>query len=463
MAFEKKVSIAIVGKTDQFVKSLTKGQKALQSLGSVAAGIGKAAAVGIGAIGVAAGTVGKDLVNLASDAGEARSAFETTFGDALPQVSGFVEEFANKAGLAAFELEGLLTNTGAVLQGIDFTAEASGELGTKLAALAGDVASFANVQGGAQPVLEAFTKSLLGENESLKTYGIAISQAEVETKAFEMTGKSSRNELTKQERALATYELLLKKTTVQQGDLNRTQDSFANKSRKAQAQVKELKVQLGGELLPIAEQLLPVIVDMVQEIGPSLIQAIKGVAPFLSSIAELFGLLAPPIIAIITLLLQALAPAFKKFTEIVNKFVAPFLVNLPKNFEKMINRIIGGFNRFADKLNSFAEKAQRILGKIGIKIDIPKLRKFSEVDFGLGEKEIAPIVSADEIDAQRTATGLLATATTSAAQFTPTTQAGITINNYAPITTDQEASDLFARGAKEFKRQNGGAARIDIL
>ena len=95
MAFEKKVSIAIIGKTDQFVKSLTKGQKALQGLGSVAAGIGKAAAVGIGAIGVAAGTVGKELVDLASDAGEARSAFETTFGDALPQVSGFVEEFAN--------------------------------------------------------------------------------------------------------------------------------------------------------------------------------------------------------------------------------------------------------------------------------------------------------------------------------------------------------------------------------
>ena len=34
MAFEKKVSIAIIGKTDQFVKSLTKGQKALQGLGS---------------------------------------------------------------------------------------------------------------------------------------------------------------------------------------------------------------------------------------------------------------------------------------------------------------------------------------------------------------------------------------------------------------------------------------------
>ena len=215
MAPEKKLSISILGKVDNLVKELTRGQKALQGLGSVASKIGKAAAFGIAGIGAAAATVGKDLVDLASDAGEARSAFETTFGDALPQVSSFVDEFANKAGLAAFELEGLLTNTGAVLQGIDFTAEASGDLGTKLASLAGDVASFSNVQGGAQPVLEAFTKALLGENESLKSYGIAISAAEVETQAFEMTGKSSRNELTKQERALATYELLLKNYLLQ--------------------------------------------------------------------------------------------------------------------------------------------------------------------------------------------------------------------------------------------------------
>jgi len=463
MAANKKVSISIIGKTKQFTDSLTKSQKVLQGFGSAAAKIGKAAAFGIAGVGVAAATVGKDLVNLASDAGEARSAFETTFGDALPVVSGFVEEFANKAGLAAFELEGLLTNTGAVLQGIDFTADASADLGTKLAALAGDVASFANVQGGAQPVLEAFTKSLLGENESLKTYGIAISQAEVETKAFEMTGKSSRNELTKQERALATYELLLKKTTVQQGDLNRTQDSFANKSRKAQAQVKELKVQLGQELLPIAEQLLPVIVDVVQEVGPSLIQAIKGVAPFISSLAEIFGLLAPPVIAIITLLLNALAPAFKKFTELANKFLKPFIENLPKNFEKMINKIIGGFNKFAEKLNSFANKAQKILSKIGIKVDIPKLKTFEKVNFGLGNNEVASLVSADDIDAQRTAAGLLASASSTAAAAPQTAEAGITINNFAPITTDQEASDLFARGAREFKRQNGGASRIDIL
>ena len=57
---------------------------------------------------------------------------------------------------------------------------------------------------GAKAVLDAMTKSLLGENESLKTYGIAISQAEVQTKAFEMTGKTQASQLTKQEKGKKT-------------------------------------------------------------------------------------------------------------------------------------------------------------------------------------------------------------------------------------------------------------------
>ena len=48
MALDKKISISIIGKTDQFVKSLTKGQKALKGLGNAASAIGKTAALGLG-------------------------------------------------------------------------------------------------------------------------------------------------------------------------------------------------------------------------------------------------------------------------------------------------------------------------------------------------------------------------------------------------------------------------------
>ena len=102
-----------------------------------------------------------------------------------------------------------------------------------------------------------------------------------------------------------------------------------------------------------------------------------------------------------------LAPAFRKMTEIVEKYITPFLTNLPKNFEKMINAIINGFNRFADKLNAFGEKAQNILGKIGIKLDIPKLRKFENVSLGFAESEVKRLTP-DEIDAQNELDALVA-------------------------------------------------------
>jgi len=456
MAANKKVSISIIGKTKNFTDSLTRSQKAMNKFSSVAGTIGKATVAGLGVASVAAVTLGKDLVNLGSDANEARSAFETTFGESVPKLSGFVDEFANKAGLAAFELEGLLTQSGAILQGIEFTSDASADLSTKLASLAGDVASFSNVQGGAEPVMQAFTKALLGERESLKTYGIAIMEADVNTKAFEMTGKSSKEELTKQEKALATYELLLEKTTVQQGDLNRTQESFANKSRAAQAKLKDLKVTMGAELLPVVEEMLPVIVNLVEEIGPHLVSAIKAVAPFIAVVGELLAALAPPIIAVVTLMLTLLAPAFKKLTEMVDKFLGPFFKNLPKNFENMINKIIDSLNSFIRTINGFVNKVQGVLGKIGIKVDLPKLKEFKNVSFKFAQNEVASVVAKDNVidPAKTVATLTQQQQQQQAALLNP--QSGLTVNFNKPVADPTEVVNAL----NDYTRANGPLNRV---
>lgn len=456
MAFEKKVSIAIIGKTDDFVKSLTKGQKALSGFGNVAGAIGKATVAGLGLVTAAAVTVGKDMVELASNAKEAEAAFEATFGQAIPEFGNFIEDFSAKAGLATFELKDLLKTSGSVLQGIDFTAEASANLSQQLATVAGDVAAFNNVQGGTQPVLEAMTKALLGERESLKTYGIAISEAEVQAQAFANTGKSVASELTKQEKAQATLELITKKSAVTQGYMNAEQDSFATKSKQAQAKIKELQATLGAELLPIVEELLPVIIAMVTEVGPHLTEAIKAVSPFISAIGQMIAQLAPPIIAIVSLLLTALAPAFAKLTEVVEKYLAPFLTNLPKNFENMINRIIDGLNFFIGKLNSFAETASRVLSKIGINIDIPKIKEFGRVSLGFAQEEVKKLTP-DEIDTQRMATGMLATSQAQAQNIT---------NNYNVNVSGGGNPDEVARKTaeviKNFTDKNGTLGRVGI-
>ena len=296
---EKRLRYAFIGDAKSLISATRKSDTAL---GKFSRGIGKvgvAAAQSFAVVGTAAIAMGAKALTVASDAEEAGAAFETTFGQAAQDTGKFVEEFANKAGLASFELKQLLATSGAVLQGINFTAEGSANLSTKLATLAGDVASFSNVQGGAKPVLEAFTKALLGERESLKTYGIAILEADVKTKAFAMTGKTSAAELTKQEKALATYELLLEKTTVQQGDLNRTQDGFANASRRVQAELKELQVQMGNELLPIATELMPVFSELITSLGTGLTPVMKEIAPVIQRIVDIFNILAPVLLPLL--------------------------------------------------------------------------------------------------------------------------------------------------------------------
>ena len=220
----------------------------------------------------------KEAVNAAVSAEEAGAAFETTFGSAAERATAFLEGFANKAGLTVGEAQQLQATLGAVAQGIGFTQEASADLSIELTKIAADVASFSNISAGAEPVLQAFRSALVGEREALKTYGIAITEAEVQTKAFEQTTKTSADELTRQDKAFATLALIQEKAAVQIGDLDRTLESFANQSRAAGAELRELKEEIGDELIPALAEMLPSFREFVDNVGPSIVDAFGTIA-----------------------------------------------------------------------------------------------------------------------------------------------------------------------------------------
>lgn len=225
-------------------------------------------------------------IGLASDAAEAASAFDTTYGPAARRLGEFTEDAANRMGLANHQLTQMLAVTGSVAQGIGATQRESAALAETMASLAGDVASFQNVAGGAQPVLLALQSALSGEREALKTYGIAISEAEAQTRALTDTGKQHADQLSRLEKAHATLALAQEKASVAVGDLDRTQDSAANRMRRLQAQTQELGVSFGQALLPAAERALaafedglPTIerfIDSAGQIASRLVPALVG-------------------------------------------------------------------------------------------------------------------------------------------------------------------------------------------
>lgn len=275
--------VIIEGEERGVVEAAERSSEAITGIGSTLDKVAKSAAIGL--IVTKLGGLATEAVNLAVDAEEAGSAFTTAFGSALPQVSNFVDEFANKAGFATFELQQMLAVTGTVIQGIGATEAESAELAETMARLAGDVASFSNASGGAQAVLGALQSAINGEREALKTYGLALSETEVQQAALLATGKTHADQLTRLEKAQATVTLAMEKAGKAMGDLDRTQDSAANQLRQFEAQITETKAAVGAELVPALLEVLPIIKD-------ELLPAIGDIAV---AAAELASVLAGPV------------------------------------------------------------------------------------------------------------------------------------------------------------------------
>jgi len=257
-------------KLDTGVKTST---KANAKFAAGMSGLGTTAIVG------AAGLAAKSLLDFslsaiqaASSAQEAAGAFGTTFGGASEKLNKQLAQNANLFGLTSAEAQQLISVFGSVAQGIGFTQSESADLSSELFNLAGDIASFNNITAGAAPVLQAFRSALVGEREALKTYGIAITEAEVQTKAFEQTGKTSAEALTRQEKALATTALIFERSSVQQGNAAREAAGFAAQTLIARSATQELREELGEELLPAAGEVLRVFNEMREESTPALIE-----------------------------------------------------------------------------------------------------------------------------------------------------------------------------------------------
>lgn len=239
-------------------------------------GLGKTAVAG-GAIFAAKSLADFSMaaIQAASSAQEAAGAFGTTFGNAAEQLNKQLAENANLFGLTTAEAQQLISVFGSVAQGIGFTQEQSADLSSELFNLAGDIASFNNITAGAAPVLQAFRSALVGEREALKTYGIAITEAEVQTMAFAQTGKVSADELTRQEKALATTALIFERSSVQQGNAAREAAGFAAQQLIARSATQELREELGEELLPAAGEILKTFNEIRTDATPALIETFE--------------------------------------------------------------------------------------------------------------------------------------------------------------------------------------------
>lgn len=328
------------------------GQAAKSGIGAgIIGGITGALALGAAAaaadIGRAIGnTIGEginfalDGVDLASDLEETRAAIGQVFGEAAKDVESFAKD-ANAAlgstqqeALAGAQTFGIFGKS-AELQGAELAS-----FSTDLLTLATDLGSFNNTS--TPEAIQAIGAALRGESEPIRAYGVLLDDATLRQEALKLgLIATTKQALTPQQRILAANAAIWAQTTDQQGDFARTSDGLANQNKILAASFKEAQTALGEDLLPSMttlttlanEKLIPVLNELVDEVGPILADALAKSAPAFGDLVEAIAPLLPDLVTASVELLPLFIDALI--------LLAPLLIDAAKNSAAMAAGIGG--------------------------------------------------------------------------------------------------------------------------
>jgi len=205
---------------------------------------------------------GKDVILAASNMNESLGKVNVVFGEGSAAVEKFASDAAVNMGIskqAALEATGTYGN---LFQAFGLGQGESQKMSTSLVQLASDMASFNNTS--IDDAILALRSGLSGETEPLKKFGVALSDARLKTEAMSLgLINSTKDALTPAAKAQASYSLIMKDTTLAQGDYARTADGAANTMRTLGAQMENAKAALGAALLPAFQALLAILKPII--------------------------------------------------------------------------------------------------------------------------------------------------------------------------------------------------------
>ena len=264
MAKGPTISVKITGDTKGLSKATGQAEKDVEGFGKKVSGfaVGAGAAVttfGLQAIPALVG-FGSELYALgqASEVGAKKT--EKVFGDSASDVSAWADEVNESLGLSDEAVGTLATSMGDLLVPMGFSREEAARLSMDTTEAAGALSAWSEGQYDASEVSAILTKAMLGEREGLKALGISISAAEVDERALTIAKKEGRKEITAQDKAIATQQLIMEKSTdAQTAWTDGTMDSVKAQNELT-AKVADAKEGLAKGLLPIVQKVMSFLV-----------------------------------------------------------------------------------------------------------------------------------------------------------------------------------------------------------
>mgnify|MGYP000923686683 FL=1 len=260
-------------------------EQRLSGIGKSFENIGKKASV-LSAVLVAAG--GKAYM-MAADFEDALGATGQIFKENADIVRNWSDNLGTEYGIAKKEALEYSNLMGSMLINIGrLTEQEAAKQSAKLIELAGDLTAMYG--GRTQDAVRALTGALKGNNTMLDNYGMAVNDALIKTRAFELGLSDGTGELSLQAKQAATLSLIFEQTGAAQGQAAREADGASGSMRALRTEITNLSTELGQVLIPVITPVISGLRDIVAGIrtmSPEMQTLTVGIAATVAAIGPL--------------------------------------------------------------------------------------------------------------------------------------------------------------------------------
>ena len=191
----------------------------------------------------------KKSIEFASDLAEVQNVVDVTFGESANEINKWSKTALKAYGLNELSAKKYVGTMGAMLTSTGIANDKIAEMSKTMVALAGDMASFYNLDS--QEAFDKIRAGISGETEPLKALGINMSDANLEAFALSQNMEKVWDDMSYAEKTLVRYKYLLSVTKNAQGDFTRTADQFANRQRVFTESINQTMALFAANLLPL--------------------------------------------------------------------------------------------------------------------------------------------------------------------------------------------------------------------
>jgi hypothetical protein len=332
--------VNIIGDASKLKASLKQAGSKLDNFSKKASKIGKQLSTRLSLPLLAAGGA---AIKFASDFNESLNKVDVAFGESQDGVRDFAKTALKQFGIAEGSALDMAALFGDMATSMGFAQDSAAGMSTQLVGLAGDLASFKNID--IEQATTALAGVFTGETESLKRLGIVMTEVNLKQFAMDKGLDSNIKNMTQAQKVALRYQFIMEKTANAQGDFARTGGGAANQMRIFQEALKQLAANFGQVLLPAFTKIL------------------LKVNAFIISLSEM-------------------SPETKKFTAIIGGLgivLPPIAAVLPS--------IIAGFKLLGGALTVLASPIGLVVGSITtLTFALPKLEQSLGVQTTLWQK-----------------------------------------------------------------------------